>query len=92
MIRSLKTALLLAAAALPAFAWQAPVTSPAYHRVDLKHFERLEPAVHGRDPGRLEVREDKAYPGFWLGPADVQDPVRFTARVGAGQPDVASGP
>jgi hypothetical protein len=74
MIRPLKTALLLAVAALPAFAWQAPVISPAYHRVDLKHSSGSSLPYTVEIPDGWELREDKAYPGLWLGPADAKIP------------------
>lgn len=73
MIRHFSTALLLAAA-LPALAWQAPVTSPAYHRVDLKHSSGSNLPYTVEIPDGWVVREDKTYPGLWLGPADAKLP------------------
>ncbi len=73
MIRSLSTALLLAAA-LPAFAQQPPSTSPAYTRVALKHSSGSALPYTIELPDGWEVREDKDYPGLWLGPADAKIP------------------
>lgn len=72
-LRHLNTALLFVAG-LPAFAWQAPVISPAYHRVDLKHSSGSNLPYTVEVPDGWEVREDKDYPGFWLGPADAKIP------------------
>lgn len=73
MIRSLSTALLLAAA-LPAFAWQTPATSPAYSRVALKNSSGSALPYTIELPDGWGVREDKDYPGLWLGPADAKIP------------------
>lgn len=73
MIRSLTTALLLAAA-LPALAQQPPATSPAYTRVALKNSSGSALPYTIELPDGWAVREDKEYPGLWLGPADAQIP------------------
>lgn len=73
MIRPLTTALLLAAA-LPAFAWQAPVPSPVHHRVALKNANGSVLPYTIEIPDGWEVRENKEYPGLWLGPANAQIP------------------
>ncbi|HSF44309.1 MAG TPA: hypothetical protein VLT87_31265 [Thermoanaerobaculia bacterium] len=73
MIRYLKTVLLLAAA-LPALAWQTPATSPAYHRVELKHSSGSSLPYTIEVPDGWELREDKGYPGLWIGPADAKLP------------------
>lgn len=73
MIRSLSTALLLAAA-LPAFAQQSPSTSPAYTRVALQHSSGSALPYTIELPAGWAVREDKDYPGLWLGPANAKIP------------------
>ena len=73
MIRYLKTALLFAAA-LSALAWQTPITSPVYHRVELKHSSGSSLPYTIEVPDGWELREDKGYPGLWLGPADAKLP------------------
>lgn len=73
MIRPLTTALLLAAA-LPALAQQTPATSPAYHRVALTHSSGSALPYTIEVPDGWELREDKEYPGLWLGPAGARIP------------------
>ncbi|HSN87896.1 MAG TPA: hypothetical protein VL025_14150 [Thermoanaerobaculia bacterium] len=73
MIRPLTTALLLAAA-LPALAQQTPATSPAYRRVALTHSSGSALPYTIEVPDGWELREDKEYPGLWLGPAGARIP------------------